>query len=487
MADAVLLENGLVVDGSGAPTWPGDVLMVGDRIERVGAGLRERLPAGLQLADVAIVDCRGQAIAPGFIDAHTHDDAIVLRDPTYLPKLSQGITTLITGNCGISLAPYRTPKAGPPLTLLGADSFQYATVAAYRDAVRAARPALNIAALIGHTTLRYATMDDLTRAASDDERAHMAALLDAGLTDGAIGLSSGLFYEEAFAAPADEVLDLARVVARHGGVYTTHLRSEMQPILEAMHEASDCAFEAGVPLILSHHKCAGPTQWGRTRETLPLVDHLAQRQPIALDVYPYVAGSTVLREDLVDGVIDVMLTWSDAHPNVGGRLLADVAADWGVDQKTACRRLMPGGACYFQMHEDDVERVIAHPRSMIGSDGLPHDRHPHPRLWGAFPRVFARYWRERKLFSLEQAVHKMTGMTAKNFRLAGRGLLRAGAFADVVVFDPVRIADTATFERPISTSVGITAVYVNGQRAYAEADGAAVHARAGCMLAREQP
>lgn len=486
MADAVLLENGLVVDGSGGPTWPGDVLMVGDRIEHAGVGLRDRLPVGLRLADVAIVDCSGQAIAPGFIDAHTHDDAIVLRDPTYLPKLSQGITTVITGNCGISLAPYRTPRAGAPLTLLGADSFHYPTVAAYRDAVCAAQPALNVAALIGHTTLRYATMNDLTRAASADERAHMVALLDAGLADGAIGLSSGLFYEEAFAAPADEVLELVRVVARHGGVYTTHLRSEMQTILEAMHEASDCAFEAGVPLILSHHKCAGPTQWGRTRETLPLIDHLAQRQSIALDVYPYVAGSTVLREDLVDGVIDVMLTWSEAHPDVGGRLLADIAAEWGVDQKTACRRLMPGGACYFQMHEDDVERVIAHPRSMIGSDGLPHDRHPHPRLWGAFPRVFARYWRERKLFSLEQAVHKMTGMTAKNFRLAGRGLLRAGAFADVVVFDPTRIADTATFERPISTSVGITAVYVNGQRAYAEANGTAVHARAGRMLGRAQ-
>jgi N-acyl-D-amino-acid deacylase len=216
-----------------------------------------------------------------------------------------------------------------------------------------------------------------------------------------------------------------------------------------------------------------------------LIDQLAHRQPIALDVYPYVAGSTVLREDLVDGVIDVMLTWSDAHPDVGGRLLADVAADWGVDQKTACRRLMPGGACYFQMHEDDVERVIAHPRSMIGSDGLPHDRHPHPRLWGAFPRVFARYWRERKLFSLEQAVHKMTWHDGEQLspqwarRVAHRRVRRRGRSST-----RMRIADTATFERPISTSVGITAVYVNGQRAYAEADGSAVHARAGRMLER---
>lgn len=483
-AGATLLEGGLVIDGSGGPSWPGDVLIVGTRIERVGAGLRERLPAGLGLADVEVVDCRGQAIAPGFIDAHTHDDAIVLREPAYLAKLSQGITTVVTGNCGISLAPYRTPQAKPPLTLLGAGSFHYPTMAAYRAAVDAAAPALNVAALVGHTTLRFATMDELGRAASADERARMAALLDASLAEGALGLSSGLFYEEAFAAPADEVTALARVVARHGGVYATHLRSEMQAILEAMHEAADSAFDAGVPLVLSHHKCAGPAQWGRTRETLPLVDALALRQPVALDVYPYVAGSTVLREDLVDGVIDVMLTWSDTHPDLSGRLLGDIAAEWGVDQKTACRRLMPGGACYFQMHEDDVERVIAHPRTMIGSDGLPHDRHPHPRLWGAFPRVFARYWRERRLFTLEEAVHKMTGLTARNFRLDGRGLLRAGAAADVVVFDPARIADTATYAEPISASVGVVAVYVNGARTYAEADGAVVQARAGRMLSR---
>lgn len=484
MPDATLFENGLVVDGSGGPSWPGDVLIAGDRILRVGAGLRERLPEGLSVDDVQVVDCRGQVIAPGFIDAHTHDDAIVLHDPEYLPKLSQGITTVVTGNCGISLAPYRTPQALPPLTLLGTGSFRYPTMAAYRDAVRAAQPALNVAALVGHTTLRFATMRDLTRAASADERARMAALLEMSLTEGAHGLSSGLFYEEAHPAPADEVTELARVVARHGGVYATHLRSEMQNIIEAMHEAGDSAFAAGVPLVISHHKCAGPAQWGRTRETLPLVDEFAKRQPIAMDVYPYVAGSTVLREDLVDGVIDVMLTWSDTHPEHTGRLLSAIAADWGVDEKAACKRLQPGGACYFQMVEEDVERVIAHPRTMIGSDGLPHDRHPHPRLWGAFPRVFARYWRERSLFSLETAVHKMTGLTARNFRIDDRGLLRPGAMADIVVFDPQRIADTATYDAPISVSAGLTAVYVNGVRSYAEADGLRVQGRAGRMLTR---
>ena len=482
---ATLLEAGLVIDGSGGPSWPGDVLIVGDRIARLGAGLRERLPDGVTLADIDVIDCRGLAIAPGFIDAHTHDDAIVLRDPDSLPKLSQGITSVVTGNCGISLTPYATAAARAPLSLLGADSFRYATMAEYRDAVKAVRPALNVAALIGHTTLRFAAVADLTRAASADERAKMAALLDTALAQGAIGLSSGLFYEEAMPAPADEVTELARVVAMHGGVYATHLRSEMATILEAMHEAASSAFDAGVPLVLSHHKCAGPANWGRTRDTLRLVEEFATRQAIAMDVYPYVAGSTVLRDDLVDGVIDVMLTWSDAYPEFGGRMLADIAAEWGVDQKTACQRLKPGGACYFQMQEEDVERVISHPLTMIGSDGLPHDRHPHPRLWGAFPRVFARYWRERGLFTLEQAVHKMTGLTARNFRLAERGLLRANAMADIVVFDPATIADTATYEAPISASVGVHRVFVNGELAFA---GGAVEpvtlARAGRLLTR---
>lgn len=483
MTPPTLLEGGLVVDGSGAPGWLGDLLLLDGRIERLGQQLRDHLPAGLDVAELQVHDCRGKVVAPGFIDVHTHDDAAVLRTPEYLPKLSQGITTVITGNCGISLAPYRTERALPPLTLLGPDAFRYASMAAYRAAVGEVQPALNVAALVGHTTLRFAAMDDLTRAATADERAHMAALLQECMDQGALGLSSGLFYKEAFAAPADEVTDLARVAARAGGVYATHLRSEMQAIIEALLEAGDCAFEAGLPLVISHHKCAGPAQWGRTRETLPLIDQLAQRQDIAMDVYPYVAGSTVLREDLVDGVIDVLLTWSDPHPELGGRMLAEIAAEWGVDQKAAARRLMPGGACYFQMREDDVERVIAHPRSMIGSDGLPHDRHPHPRLWGAFPRVLARYWRGRGLFTLEQAIHKMTGLSARQFRIAERGLLRAGTHADVVVFDPQRITDVASFEQPEQLSVGVESVFVNGALAYGEGR-AAVLARAGQMLSR---
>ena len=461
MTQAVLLEDGLVVDGTGGAAQPGDVLLVGDRIAAVGPGLRDQLPAGLSLADVDVRDCAGMAIAPGFIDVHTHDDAIVLAAPGMFPKLSQGITTVVTGNCGLSVAPFVVDEPKGALTLLG-NSFKYASLDAYARAVAQAQPAVNVAPLVGHTTLRYACMGDLARPASESELAAMCARLDECMVQGAIGMSSGLFYAEAMPAPADEVTQLARVVARRGGVYATHMRSEMADILEAMHEASDCAFEAGVPLVISHHKCAGPANWGRTTETLPLIEKLAQRQPIAMDVYPYAAGSTVLREDLVDEIIDVMVSWSAPYPEMTGRMLASIAAEWGVTQREACIRLKPGGACYFQMHEDDVRRVIAHPYSMIGSDGLPHDKHPHPRLWGAFPRVLARYWREQQLLTLERAVHKMTGLSASNFRLHQRGQVRAGWFADIVVFDPQRVRDVATYENPLAQSEGVEMVFVNG-------------------------
>ncbi len=472
------LRNGRVVDGSGAPACAADVLLAGGRIVAIGAGCAGAAQA-LATAGQAVQehDCSGCVVAPGFIDAHTHDDAILLQQPGMLPKLSQGVTTVIAGNCGISLAPWVTAAPPPPLNLLGKDSFRYADVVGYQAAFEAAQPALNVALLIGHTTLRFAVMDRLDRPATAPEVERMAALLGQCLEQGAIGLSSGLFYEPAAAAPAAEVLALAREVARHGGVYTTHLRTEMEQILEALREAGDTALEAGVPLIISHHKCAGPTNWGRTRETLPFIESLAARQTVGMDAYPYTAGSTVLRDDLVDGVIEVRITWSEPFPDLGGQLLADIAAGWGVDQKEACRRLQPGGACYFQMHEDDVRRVLAHPLTMIGSDGLPHDRHPHPRLWGAFPRVLGHYCREEKLFTREQAVHKMTGLTAQRFGLRERGQLREGWHADVCVFNPATVADRATYARPVEASSGIQAVFVNGVWSWAA--GAAHHPSAG--------
>ena len=292
-----------------------------------------------------------------------------------------------------------------------------------------------------------------------------------------------MFSAEAYAADMVELVAVASVAAINGGVYATHIRDELAGILPALQEAASTAKQSGLPLVISHHKCAGPANWGRTRETLPLIEQLAQGQEIGMDVYPYTAGSTVLREDLVDGIIDVLITSSQPHPEMGGRYLADIAREWGVPQVEAAVRLKPGGACYFQMREDDVERVITHPLSMIGSDGLPHDERPHPRLWGAFPRVLACYWRDKGLLRLEEAVHKMTGMSARRFRIGGRGELRAGLQADVVVFDPARVRDKATFEQPKQFSEGIEQVWVNGVLSYTAA-GRATGARAGRFVRR---
>ena len=460
MSTTTLLHDGLVVDGSGAAGYPADVLIDGGRIVQIG-----KIDAA---AAHEVIDCSGLVIAPGFIDVHTHDDAIVLAAPQMRSKISQGVTTVITGNCGISLAPLVTDRPIEPLGLLGSDRFCYASLAAYADAVDAVQPAVNVAALIGHTSLRAAAMQDFDRAASSAQREVMAQAMRQAMSEGALGLSSGVFYRAAFAADEPELVAITSVVAQSGGVYATHIRDELEGIIAAMEEAARTARRASLPLILSHHKCAGPANWGRTQQTLALMDRLATRQPIGLDVYPYTAGSTVLREDLVDPAIDILITQSEPFPEMAGRLLADIALLWGVSQNQACLRLQPGGACYFQMHEDDVRRVLAHPRTMIGSDGLPHDTRPHPRLWGTFPRVLGHYCREIGLLQLESAVFKMTGLPAAQFALQERGQIAEGNYADIVVFDAKTIRDRATFADPCQISEGVKHVFVNGQLSYRE-------------------
>lgn len=479
---AILLHGGTVIDGSGAARYRADVLIEHGRIQAIGRDIPTGSGAGLTRFDIG-----GKVLAPGFIDVHTHDDHIVLTAPAMRPKISQGICTVIVGNCGLSLAPLvraGTDKPVPaPLTLLGdAAGFRFDSLGAYADAVNAAQPAVNVAALVGHTTLRIDHVGDLGRAALPGEVDAMCAVLDRAMREGAIGLSSGVFYGPAAAADMQELAALARIAARHGGVYATHLRDEFEAILASMEEATEVARDAGIPLVLSHHKCAGPANWGRTRETLAYVERAGRQQAIGLDAYPYVAGSTVLQADLVDNVIDILVTWSDTHPQLAGRYLADIAADWNCTQREACERLQPGGACYFQMDEADVRRVLQYPATMIGSDGLPHDRHPHPRLWGTFPRVLGHYSRELKLFDLETAVHKMTGMSAARFGLEQRGQIKPGFHADLVVLDPEQVGDRATFEAPIQASSGIELVFVNGVLSYRA--GKWLAARAGQFLPR---
>jgi N-acyl-D-aspartate/D-glutamate deacylase len=310
-------------------------------------------------------------------------------------------------------------------------------------------------------------MSDISGRATPAEIDRMRRLLGDSLDAGAAGFSTGLFYDINSGADADEVVALAELLAdRGGGVYATHMRNEFSRVVDSLEETFETARRARVPVVISHHKCALPENWGRSRETLPLIAAAAERQPVGLDAYPYAAGSTVLKVDQVRDDIRIMITWSTPHPEATGRDLADIAKDWSCSQRAAAERLLPAGAIYFQMDEADVRAILAFPLTMIGSDGLPHDRHPHPRLWGTFPRILGHYVREVGLFSLEEAIHKMTGLTAARFGLADRGLLREGYAADLVLFDAEKVRDTATYAQPISAAEGIAAVFVNGQSAF---------------------
>ena len=471
-----LIRNAMVLDGSGAASEVLDVAVDKGRIFSVGPEL--------DLLASAIVDAEGLALAPGFIDVHTHDDTSVIRTPQMLPKLSQGVTTVIVGNCGISASPVKLRGEPPdPMNLLGsAEDFRYPTFAAYVAAIGEARPAVNVAALIGHTALRNNHMDRLDRTATASESEAMRAQFQEALDGGALGLSSGLAYLSANAASTEEVLSLARLLAAAGAVYTTHMRTETEAILDAMQEAFEVGRLSEVPVIISHLKCAGIANWGRSEEVLQALDAARAVQHAGCDCYPYAAGSSTLDLRQVDERVKITITWSKPHPEMAGQTLAEISTAWVVSQLEAARRLYPAGAIYHSISEEDMRRILSHPATMIGSDGLPNDPMPHPRLWGTFPRVLGRYSREEKLLSLPEAIHKMTGMPARRFGLVERGLIREGFAADLVLFDPETIVDTATFGDPIRPAKGINGVWVNGVLSYTT-QGATEH-RGGRFLPR---
>jgi N-acyl-D-amino-acid deacylase len=302
------------------------------------------------------------------------------------------------------------------------------------------------------------------------------------LAAGAIGVSTGLYYEPAAAATTEEVIEVCRPLAEFGGLYCTHMRDESERVLDSLEESFRIGREVGVPVVISHHKVAGIPNHGRSRETLPLIAARMRSQPIGLDCYPYSASSTILSAGRAAGASKTLVTWSKPHPEYSGMDLADVAAKMGCSPAAAVERLVPAGAIYFSMDEADVQRILAFEPTMVGSDGLPHDAAPHPRLWASFPRVLGHYSRDLGLFPLETAVHKMTGLTARTYGLADRGVVKEGAYADLAIFDPVTVGEAATFARPIAPAHGIDTVIVNG--AIVWRDGAPSGARPGREVAR---
>ncbi len=453
----LVIRNARLIDGSGAPSQRGDLAVSDDRIVALGSlnaiqGARE-------------LDAGGKALAPGFIDPHTHDDRALLSDPLMTCKVSQGVTTVVAGNCGVSLAPLAIGRRPPPpLDLVCPDPAGFFDdFGAYLKALDDAPPALNMVGQVGHASLRVGAMDSLDRAATAAEIEVMRGRLEAALEAGAVGLSTGLFYRPARAAPTEEVVALAKALTAFKAMHSTHMRDEGDHIMDSLEETFRIGREARVPVVISHHKCAGQSNFGRMRETLPLIDRTRATQPIGLDAYPYIAGSTTLDSGRALDAERIIVTWSEPHPEVQGRDLDEIAAEMDLSREQAVEALLPAGGIFFMMDEADVRRVLAYRHTMIGSDGLPHDAHPHPRLWGTFPRVLGHYARDVGLFSLEEAVRKMTSLTARQFGLKDRGTLREGAYADLVLFDPETVLDRATFEDPKQPAAGIEAVWVNGR------------------------
>jgi N-acyl-D-amino-acid deacylase len=475
----ILIRNASIVDGTGAARYPGDIGIRGDRIARIGDLKSQR--------GKVEIDLHGRIAAPGFIDAHTHDDRLMLSNPDMAPKVSQGITTVVAGNCGISLAPMpKVPQpVTPPLNLLDEEGkwFSFPTFAAYIAELKAKPAATNCALLVGHTTLRVVTMDDLQAAATPQQIERMRGLVREALEAGAIGVSTGLFYEPAIAAPTQEVIDVCQPLKEFGGVYCTHMRNEADQVVDSLEETFRIGREVGVPVVISHLKVVGEANKGRSQEAIDLIEKNMAHQPICVDCYPYTAGSTVLSADRAASSSRVIVSWSKPLPQYAGRDLDAIAKELGVSQEEAVKRLSPAGGIYFRLDESDVQRILQYGKTMIGSDGLPHDASPHPRLWGTFPRVLGHYGRLLGLFPLETAVYKMTGLTAKNFGLKDRGVLREGAYADLTLFDADTIDSAATYEKPIAPARGIASVIVNG--AVVWQDGKATGLRPGRVLKRE--
>ncbi len=494
------ISNGLVYNGTGAPPFYADIGVNGDRICAVG-------DLSAALAET-VIDAADRMVCPGFIDVHSHSDAYLLIEPAASSKLFQGITTEICGNCGASAAPRfggsRMPSDWREKTYPG----EWQSVAEYRALLEKTQPGPNVALLIGHNAVRASVMGYANRSATEQELQAMRDLLERALDQGGCGLSSGLMYAPGMFAPAWEIEALAAVVARRGGIYTTHMRSESDRLLEAVRETLDLGRRTGCRVQISHLKAARKADWDKLGSVLDAIRRArGQGVDVAADRYPYTAGATELdvilpawaveggTEAILARLRDPELRWRlhaelrrsvddgqdimigrTVHPDnraYSGRFLRDIAHDLGQDPVETALRLIEAdqlktGAVFFGMSEANMWRVLAEPYVMLCSDaslratqGPLSQDHPHPRNYGAFPR-FLRAALDGKTVSPSEAVRKMTSLPADQFKLVRRGRLAVGCFADIVVIDPRQVRDLATYAQPHQYARGVESVAVNG-------------------------
>jgi N-acyl-D-amino-acid deacylase len=470
-AAELVIRDAVIADGYGGPLTYGDIAVAGGRITSVGGD-----PVRTGSATVEL-DGRGELVcAPGFIDVHTHDDAALVRYPGLEFKVAQGCTSLVIGNCGFSAFP--SIGEDDIETLAEAD---WPDLHHYRQDVTASGFACNAMALIGHNTIRIATIGrDEDRAATKAELAAMRGHVRRAMEHGACGLSTGLIYRPGKWTQTEEIVDLAKAAAEGSGLYATHMRNEGDRLLESVAEAISIGQESGCPVHISHHKASGSENWGKVANSLASIDRAnSAGADVTLDFYPYTASSGPMAEYVSPETITQ--DWADHNlfatcppfPEYQGRNVSEVAAAESVSVAELARRVFAaqGGlqtiSIGFGMSEDDLLSNIRHPLMMVGSDGIPElGGLPHPRLFGTFPRIFAQYVRQHEVVSVAEAVRRMTSLPAGRFGLADRGRLTPGAFADLVVFDPATISDQATYQDPKREPAGVHWVVVNGELVY---------------------
>jgi N-acyl-D-amino-acid deacylase len=505
----LILRGGRIVDGTGSPWYRADVAIRGDAIVKIAASIAE--------PGTRVIEVTGLVVAPGFIDIHTHARRGIFDVPTADNYVRQGVTTLIEG-----------PDGGSPIPL-----------GPFLDKVAATRITPNFASFVGQGSIRSEVMGEVDRKATPEELDRMRALVRQGMQDGAFGLSSGLFYVPGTFTSTAEVVELAKVAGQMGGIYISHMRDEAKGVLDSLRETITIGEQGGLPTQVTHHKIVGKKYWGRSVETLRMIDEARSRGVDAtIDQYPYTASATsigaallpawaqeggrastlerlkhatlrpkikgetvaILRDERGGGdPKNVVVSSCQFDPALAGKNLAEITQGRGLPvtlenaAETALWIVEQGGCqgIFHAINEEDLQRILVHPATMVASDGevpIFGRNHPHPRSYGTFARVLGVYVRDKKLLPLETAIRKMSAFPAQRLGLTDRGVLRQGLKADIVVFDPVRVRDTATFEKPHSYAEGVSYVVVNGEVVFE--NGAMTDARPGRVLygpARKPP